>query len=165
MAAFRATLEETSAADLLLHVIDASDAERREHIHQVEQVLREMGAEGIPRIEVYNKIDQLADRAPHRYNEGANPQVWLSAQRGEGLDQLTQAMVDFFRKSMIRRWLRLPAAAGKLRAQLFELGVVCNEVVGDNGDWVIEVEMEAPRLADLCHNSGYPLEESFAAGA
>src|SRR5690606_4817274 len=58
IAAFRATLEETVHADLLLHVVDAASPQRDEQIAQVDKVLEEIGAAGIPRILVYNKIDQ-----------------------------------------------------------------------------------------------------------
>ncbi len=95
IAAFRATLEETQGAHLLLHVVDAHDDNRRECISQVNDVLKEIGADAIPQIEVYNKIDLMDDTEPHLdYDDkGRIKRVWLSAARNEGLDLLRRAVV------------------------------------------------------------------------
>lgn len=61
---FRATLQETVEASLLLHVIDAWDEERQDHIDQVDDVLREIGADEVPVLQVYNKIDLLPGQSP-----------------------------------------------------------------------------------------------------
>jgi GTPase len=90
VAAFRATLEETVQADLLLHVVDASCPNREEQIDEVNKVLKEIGADSIPQILVLNKIDQLdlsAGTAGYRRDEyGRIAQVRLSAKTGEGLE-------------------------------------------------------------------------------
>ncbi len=98
VAAFRATLEETQGAHLLLHVVDAGDDNHRDCIEQVNEVLREIGADGIPQIQVYNKIDLLNNVEPHvDYDEkGAARRVWLSAHQGIGLDLLREAIVSHF---------------------------------------------------------------------
>jgi GTP-binding protein HflX len=90
VAAFRATLEETQEARLLLHVVDASDDNHHEHIAQVNQVLREIGADKIPQIEVYNKIDLIQDTEPHVDYDGKGQvkRIWLSAHSDQGLDLL-----------------------------------------------------------------------------
>ncbi|MCD6732591.1 MAG: GTPase HflX [Burkholderiaceae bacterium] len=91
--AFTATLEETAQADLLLHVVDASAPDRDEQIAQVDRVLEEIGAAGVPRILVHNKIDR-AGRPPEvaldRY--GRIDRVWTSAATGEGLELLREAI-------------------------------------------------------------------------
>jgi len=80
VAAFQSTLTEAREATLLLHVVDASDARRDEHIAQVDAVLAEIGAEQIPQILVYNKIDrlQLEPRIDRDVN-GQATAVWISA--------------------------------------------------------------------------------------
>ncbi len=94
VAAFHATLEEVADADLLLHVVDASNPEHRDHIYQVDKVLKEIGADKVPQIEVYNKVDRVEgesvrlDKDP--YNQ--RPRVWLSAQNNLGCDRLMQAV-------------------------------------------------------------------------
>jgi len=93
--AFRATLEETADADLLLHVVDASAPDRDEQIEQVERVLAEIGADRVPTILVYNKID-LAGLAPESHLDpcGNIDRLMLSARTGAGLDALRGALTD-----------------------------------------------------------------------
>lgn len=95
VAAFRATLEETKDANLLLHVVDASDAEHLAKIKAVEDVLEEIGAANVPRMLVYNKIDLLADGGEPRvdYDEQKLPRrVWASAKSGAGIEGLVSAL-------------------------------------------------------------------------
>src|SRR5690606_14333069 len=93
---FRATLEESSNADLLLHVIDAHEPERDEQIEQVLAVLGEIGAEEVPLLEVYNKVDLMEGIEPQiqRDADGVPRRVWVSAQQGLGLDLLRQAVAE-----------------------------------------------------------------------
>ena len=96
VAAFRATLEETIHADLLLHVVDAASPARMEQIEQVNMVLKEIGADHIPQILVWNKIDAAGLNPALERDEYAKIQrVFLSAQTGEGLDMLRQAIAEF----------------------------------------------------------------------
>lgn len=95
VAAFRATLEETIHADLLLHVVDGSSDVRMEQIEQVNEVLREIGADHIPQILVWNKID-AADLQPgvERDEYDKISRVFISARSGAGLDLLRDAIVE-----------------------------------------------------------------------
>jgi len=97
--AFRATLDETIHADLILHVIDACSPVAREQKAEVEAVLREIGADDIPRIEIMNKIDQMPQTFTEgavlvRDSEGIPSQVFLSAKTGLGLDLLRSALTE-----------------------------------------------------------------------
>jgi GTP-binding protein HflX len=171
VAAFRATLEETCQADLLLHVIDAHDADRRAHIEQVNAVLREIGADDIPQLCVYNKVDLTGDE-PHaeRNGEGVIDRVWLSALRGTGLDLLTSALTEYFQGVQVHGWLCLPSRAGAIRSSLYQNGSVLSERVDDRGRWWIEVRM--PRcdidrlLADAASGCEYhpAISADFLAG-
>lgn len=104
VAAFRATLEETIHADLLLHVVDAASPVRMEQIEQVNLVLKEIGADHIPQILVWNKID-AADLAPaiEQDEYGRIHRVFVSAKTGAGLDLLRQAIADSLRSSIEAR--------------------------------------------------------------
>ncbi len=96
VAAFRATLEETIHADLLLHVVDAASPARLEQIAQVNLVLKEIGADEIPQILIWNKIDAAGlEPAVERDEYDKIRRVFISAQTGAGLDQLRQAVAEF----------------------------------------------------------------------
>jgi len=95
IAAFKATLEETVHADLLLHVVDASSPQRDEQIAEVDKVLEEIGAADIPRILVYNKIDRSSHEAGvERDEHGTISRVFVSAIERTGLDALRGAIVE-----------------------------------------------------------------------
>ena len=96
VAAFRATLEETTEANMLLHVVDASSADRAAQIAAVNQVLDEIGALDIPQVLVMNKIDRT--RFPARVERdqyGRICRVWVSAKTGEGIDGVRLALEEF----------------------------------------------------------------------
>ncbi|MCZ6828182.1 MAG: GTPase HflX [Gammaproteobacteria bacterium] len=131
--AFRATLEETCSADLLLHVVDAAGDERHDNMQQVEAVLEEIGALELPRLEVYNKLD-LLEQQPRidRDSEGRPLRVWLSAQSGAGCELLLQAMAELLGGELVQHRVNLAPEQGRLRARLYQFGVVLQEdLVGD----------------------------------
>jgi GTP-binding protein HflX len=166
VAAFRSTLAEARDADLLLHVVDASDPERDERILDVERVLKEIGADELPQILVYNKIDLLDaeatddDAAAHDghapapaassatvgrvdYLEGGElPRAWVSAVSGAGVDGLLHAIGMRLGDERVRAELLLPSDAGRLRARLHAQGLVAAEHADESG-WHIRID--APR--------------------
>lgn len=96
VAAFRATLEETIHADLLLHVVDANSPVRLEQIEQVNLVLKEIGADHIPQLLVWNKIDLSGMEPAAEPDEyGRIQRVFVSAQTGAGLNLLRQVVADY----------------------------------------------------------------------
>ncbi len=151
VAAFRSTLEETREARLLLHVIDAANDNHDANKEQVNAVLAEIGAAEVPQIEVYNKVDMIPGQAARvdRDSDGNVTRVWLSAVSGEGIDLLLAAIAERQRHDVITERLRLPAACGRLRARLFQLGRVLHEEVADNGDLLLEVRLERRDLEQL----------------
>jgi GTP-binding protein HflX len=140
--AFRATLEETCSADLLLHVVDAATEERHDNVLQVEAVLEEIGALQIPRLEVYNKLD-LLDREPRidRDGDGIPVRVWLSARDNKGCELLMQAMAELLVGEIVQHELHLSPARGKLRAALYELGGVQAEQHSADGWAHLQVKL------------------------
>ena len=109
VAAFRATLEETLHADLLLHVVDASSPTRMEQIEQVNQVLKEIGADRIPQILVWNKIDAAALLPSVERDEYDKIQrVFVSAQNGSGLNLLRAAISEFAMQRPDSEALKMP---------------------------------------------------------
>ena len=112
VAAFRATLEETIHADLLVHVVDASSADRAEQIAAVNQVLAEIGAQAVPQVLVLNKID--CTRLPvqvERDEYGRISRVWVSAQTGAGVEFVRLALEEYADGALRHTQLKSSAAA------------------------------------------------------
>ncbi|MDR1311860.1 MAG: GTPase HflX [Burkholderiaceae bacterium] len=103
IAAFKATLEETVHADLILHVVDAASSVRREQIEQVNMVLKEIGAEAVPQLMVWNKIDLAGLEPAIEHDEyGRIRRVFVGARDGIGLDLLRQTIAEYVRESGLR---------------------------------------------------------------
>lgn len=164
VAAFRSTLEETVEADLLLHVIDASDDLRDEHAAQVEQVLAEIGAAEVPVLRVFNKIDSIG-RQPSivRDERGVPVEVWLSAARSEGLELLRSALEERVGASRVHGLFRLAPSQGRLRAKLFAVGQVLGEQLTEDGETLIEVDLPRRDLDRLHKLEGLslPIDEAL----
>lgn len=153
IAAFRATLQEAREADLLLHVTDISDPYRQERQQDVEEVLESIGADQIPVIRIYNKIDRSGQEvAVNRDESGMPVSVSISARSGAGIEALREVISERLSSERINRWIELKGEDGKFRAQLFELGVVSEERITENGSWMLHVDVPretAERLARL----------------
>ncbi|RBP28370.1 GTP-binding protein HflX [Marinobacter pelagius] len=167
--AFRATLEETTEASLLLHIIDCYDGRRDDNIEQVESVLAEIGADEIPVLQVFNKIDLLDGFTPRidRNEEGVPVRVWVSAVSGEGIDILFDAIVERLAEDVVHHFVLLGPADGKLRALLHEAGSVLSEEHRETGDSVVEVRLQNRDWLQLLSRAGVKeheirLEDSHA---
>lgn len=152
VAAFKATLQETQDADLLLHVIDISDDRQQENVEQVTEVLQEIGADEVPQLLICNKIDRLdAGAARIDYDDQNRPvRVWLSAQTGEGVELLKEALEQRLRPAMVNVALKIPPSMGKLRGRLYALNSVTEEAACDDGALALKVRMSAVDWQRLC---------------
>ncbi|MBD9482725.1 GTPase HflX [Pseudomonas sp. PDM14] len=159
--AFRATLEESSNSDLLLHVIDSHEPERDQQIEQVMAVLGEIGANELPMLEVYNKIDLVDGVEPQiqRDADGKPQRVWLSAREGKGLDLLRQAVAELLGDDLFVGTLRLSQKLGRLRAQFFELNAVQSEAHDEAGDILLAIRLPRVELNRLVSRAGWQPQE------
>jgi GTP-binding protein HflX len=149
VAAFQSTLTEAREATLLLHVVDASDPRREEHMAQVDQVLEQIGAGAIPAIHVFNKIDRLEIEPRVDRDEAGLPEaIWISAAHGLGLDLLGSAVAERLLRGVHRSRLRLPLTAGAARARLYAAGVVRDERSNEEA-FDLTVDLPAEELAAL----------------
>lgn len=153
---FRATLEESANADLLLHVIDAHEPDRDEQIEQVMAVLAEIGANELPILEVYNKLDLLESVEPHiqRDEQGVPRRVWVSARDGVGLELIREAIAELVGEDMFTGTLRLPQHMARLRSQLFATGAVKEERHDEQGDALLSVRLPRVELNRLVSREG-----------
>lgn len=143
VAAFRSTLQETSEAALLLHVVDAASPERDANIAEVIKVLEQIGAGEVFLIEVFNKIDLLDDFAPRLERDAAGrvSRVWLSANSGAGIDLLLVGLGEFFAQEKVNHQVRLTPHDGRLRSLLYQRGHVIDEKNADDGSSRVTVEL------------------------
>jgi GTP-binding protein HflX len=163
VAAFRSTLQEAREADLLLHVIDASDPERAERVAQVDEVLESIGASAVPQIAVYNKIDRTGEcpRAEHD-ESGRVDRLWLSAHTGEGIDLLRTALHQQLGKDLHHCVLRLPPGEGRARARLFSAGAVLSQRQLADGSVELDVSLRRHELERICREAGIELPPESA---
>jgi GTP-binding protein HflX len=152
VAAFRATLEEVAAADLLLHVIDASDPERDRHIEAVRTVLTEVDAQHVPVIDVFNKCDRLPAGECARLESVNRGALFVSALTGEGRDEVIAAMELRLALDIARVQLEFDATRDADREQISELyrvGRILRHVATDSR---VSIEAELPRrMLDRFH--------------
>ena len=137
--AFKATLEELSFADVLLHVIDISNPEWQEQARVVDELIRQLGAEGTPCLRVFNKCDRYLGILPH-----GEDIVCISAKSGEGSDRLVQMLSDLLDRGKKQVTLLLPYAAAGLLDSLNREAKVLRTEYTDNG-----IEVEAVVQPDL----------------
>ncbi len=138
VASFKSTLDEALDASLLLHVIDASDPGFERQLEVTNQVLAEIGADEVPCIRVFNKIDHVGDAAMQAEHEAAlraqYPDcVVMSAIRPEDVAQLRQQIVTFFQQDLVETELFLPWTAQQLRGGIYANCQVLEERADDEG--------------------------------
>lgn len=159
--AFRSTLEEAANATLLVHLIDASDPNWRDNIDAVELVLEEIGAEDIPVLRVFNKIDLLED-AFARVNLGSDglpESVWLSAMSGEGCEELLPALTEKLLADAVVGRYRFPSHLGGLRAKLHSLNAVKDESYDEMGNIELSIRLSQSDWNRILHQEGISLDQ------
>lgn len=159
VAAFRATLQETREADLILHVVDCVDEQRQEKIDAVNQVLDEVGADETPQLLVFNKIDlgELSARVD-RDDGGVATRIWLSAKSGEGFDEFKQVISEYFSEQTHLFSITLEPSEGQLRSRLFEQHLVEKEAYNDDGSAEFIIRSGEVQIKKLCRQLEIPAE-------
>ncbi|MDG2251194.1 MAG: GTPase HflX [Gammaproteobacteria bacterium] len=159
--AFRATLEETASADLLLHIIDCAHESHIDYIDEVNNVLKEIGAESVPQLQILNKIDLLEKTKPEiEYDENQIPKrVWISAQKGIGIDLLLRAVSEILAGSLVSETIRIAPEQTRLRSKLYEKGFIEDERIDESGFYHLEIRLPKQELERLMRQ-GAVLEQT-----
>jgi GTP-binding protein HflX len=161
VAAFRSTLQEARDADLLLHVVDASDPLRDERLEQVREVLRGIGAGEIPELVVFNKIDLSGDHPQVvRGPDGSVASVAVSAASGAGLAELRDTLAHAVRPDQVRRTLHLDLEAAAIRSDLYRRNAIRAERQCEDGSWELTVELDLTEVAKLLGRKGVNLVDN-----
>jgi GTP-binding protein HflX len=158
VASFKSTLDEALEASLLLHVVDASDAGFERQLAVTDEVLDEIGAQDVPRLLVFNKIDRAGDAAVQAEREAALRAqypgcVVMSAKREGDVAKLREAIGAFFERRLVEAELFLPWSAQKLRGQIFATCTVLEERADAEGAF-LRVRGEPEAVARLREQLG-----------
>ena len=157
--AFKSTLEETRQANVLLHVVDASDQNSRDKIEQVEKIIEQIDAKEIPTIIVMNKIDGINDFQPRidKDNEGKIYRVWLSAQTGDGVELLYEALSQSLSGMMTSASIKLDVQSAYIRSEIHKVGFIKKEIMNEFGQWLLEINVTSHYLERLLDKQGVSL--------
>jgi len=151
VAAFQSTLLEAKQADLILHVIDVCSDQRDDMMEQVDTVLAEIGADKIPQIQLFNKIDLSDGITPRLETDvaGKPSKVWLSAKQKLGLDVLDQALSDFFQDNFVDKVILIEPQQAGVRAKLFDVGEIIDDQPDSAGGWKMSIRIHKKDLGLL----------------
>lgn len=165
VSAFKSTLQETTEASLLLHVIDTSDTRKAENIVAVNTVLEEIAANEIPTLLVYNKIDALEGVQPHiEWNDEKQPiAVYLSAQTHAGIDLLFEAIRVRLSNEILKLHITLAPNLGRIRHALYTLNCIRQEQISEQGSFELDIEIDKVEWLKLAKR--FPLLETFTPSA
>jgi len=154
---FKATLDELKSADLLLHVVDISDPDFIYKTEQVSLILKDLGISDIPCIRVNNKSDKVDMEINSKSVSSNENEVWFSALKNEGMDDLVNSIQLNRKKFMVKEWVELQPSQGKIRAKLYSLGKVLEETTSDTGLIQLQLEIDETELNNLVSNKGIDL--------
>lgn len=160
VAAFKATLQETRDATLLLHIVDCADPCYHDNIIAVQTVLEEIDAGEVPQLMIMNKIDAVDGIEPHiDFDDLGKPvKVWLSAQTGAGVELLFESLTTLLSGQIRSLQLAIPANEGKLRAVFHQLDCIEHESYADNGDCLLDIRLNAIEWQRLIKQQGSSIE-------
>ena len=147
---FRSTLQETEQAHLLLNVVDASDEARADNIDAVDRVLKEIGAEDVPQIQLMNKIDRLQTEPKIQRDEsGKVLRVWVSAKTGVGMDLLIEVLTEYFEQDQVKGDIYLSPQEARIRALLYGMGAVQSEQADTEGTICLNINIARKELMQM----------------
>lgn len=160
VAAFKATLQETRQAELLLHIVDCADENMADNFEQVQSVLKDIDADEVMQLIVCNKIDLLEDVTPRiEYDDCGKPvRVWVSAHKRLGFDLLLKAITELIGEVIHEFTLRIPATAGHYLGQFYRLDAIQQKEYDDLGNCILSVRLSDADWRRLAKQSQGELE-------
>jgi len=157
---FKATLDELKSADILVHVVDISDPDFIYKTEQVLLILKELGISNIPCIRVNNKSDKVDIDEISEGTSNNNNEVWVSALKNTGMENLVNSIQFNRKKFMIKEWIELQPNQGKIRSKLYSLGRVLEETTSERGLIQLQLEIDKNELNSLISNKGIELKNN-----
>ena len=145
---FKATLDDLTSADLLIHVIDVADLNIDFKIHQVDSILDDLGVAEIPQIRALNKID-LTNEPCTQLDNNLYPQLKISTKSGEGIDKLKKEISETLFGEVMAGWVHFLPIHAAIRSKLFDSGCIIEEKIDENGCYQSFIEISQNMLKQL----------------
>ncbi|MDC3152991.1 GTPase HflX [SAR86 cluster bacterium] len=152
---FKATLDELKSADLLLHIVDASDNDYQQKLLEVDKILKDLGLENIPTIIVKNKCDLLRKHSSSLFNP--KKEILISAEKNIGIDKLRENINKKLYNGIYSGWISLESSMGKIRSKLFGMGCIKDEKISSCGNIYVYLQIGKDDLNNFLKINGFNL--------
>ena len=152
---FKATLDELKSADLLLHIVDASDNDYQQKLLEVDKILKDLGLENIPTIIVKNKSDLLKKHSSRIFNP--KKEILISAEKNIGIDKLRENINKKLYNGIYSGWISLESSMGKIRSKLFGMGCIKDEKISSCGNIYVYLQIGKDDLNNFLKINGFNL--------
>ena len=152
---FKATLDELKSADLLLHIVDASDNDYQQKLLEVDKILKDLGLENIPTIIVKNKCDLLRKHSFALFNP--KKEILISAEKNIGIDKLRENINKKLYNGIYSGWISLESSMGKIRSKLFGMGCIKDEKISSCGNIYVYLQIGKDDLNNFLKINGINL--------
>ena len=152
---FKATLDELKSADLLLHIVDASDNDYQQKLLEVNKILKDLGLENIPTIIVKNKCDLLRKHSSALFNP--KKEILISAEKNIGIDKLRENINKKLYNGIYSGWISLESSMGKIRSKLFGMGCIKDEKISSCGNIYVYLQIGKDDLNNFLKINGFNL--------
>ena len=152
---FKATLDELKSADLLLHIVDASDNDYQQKLLEVDKILKDLGLENIPTIIVKNKCDLLKKHSSGLFNP--KKEILISAEKNIGIDKLRENINKKLYNGLYSGWISLESSMGKIRSKLFGMGCIKDEKISSCGNIYVYLQIGKDDLNNFLKINGFNL--------
>jgi len=152
---FKATLDELKSADLLLHIVDASDNDYQQKLLEVDKILKDLGLENIPTIIVKNKCDLLRKHSSALFNP--KKEIIISAEKNIGIDKLRENINKKLYNGIYSGWISLESSMGKIRSKLFGMGCIKDEKISSCGNIYVYLQIGKDDLNNFLKINGFNL--------
>ena len=152
---FKATLDELKSADLLLHIVDASDNDYHQKLLEVDKILKDLGLENIPTIIVKNKCDLLKTHSSRLFKP--KKEILISAEKNIGIDKLRENINKKLYNGIYSGWISLESSMGKIRSKLFGMGCIKDEKISSCGNIYVYLQIGKDDLNNFLKINGFNL--------
>ena len=156
---FKATLDELKSADLLLHVVDASDVDRKQKEVEVNKILTDLNLEKIPQIRINNKCDLIERLCNKEFSNQISKEVWISAENNIGITELRDLINKELFNGIYKGWVSLESSLGKIRSKLFRMGCINEEKISSTGQIYAHIDIGRDELDRFIGVNGFALCE------